>query len=241
MDASSQSEADAARAELQHFVYAASHDLQEPLRMITVYSQLLVKAYPGKLDDNAATFVDNIVGGTKRMRELLSDLLAYSEIGASPEEPAAAVDLNVIIENVTQNLKVSIDESGAVITTGPLPTLSAREGHFIPLFQNLIGNAIKYRSAQPPRIHVSAQAMDGQLRFTVADNGMGIDPAYREKIFIAFKRLHGKKIPGTGIGLAICQRIVERYGGRIWVESQPGQGSTFIFTLPDITHPKEEH
>jgi hypothetical protein len=219
---------------LERFAFIASHDLQEPLRMITAYSQLLVKAYPGEFDKDAAMFVGNIVEGTRRMRELLADLLAYTEIGSGPEEPAEAeaVDLNLVIENVKQNLKASIDENGAVITSDPLPTLAAYQGHFVPLFQNLIGNAIKYRSEHPPRIHISVQKTDGQFRFAVADNGMGIEPEYHEKIFEVFKRLHGKKIPGTGVGLSICQRVVERYGGRIWVESQVGRGATFLFTLP---------
>ncbi len=221
---------------LERFAFVASHDLQEPLRMITAYSQLLVKTHPGEFDKEAAMFVGNIVEGTKRMRELLADLLAYTEISAGPEGPAEAeaVDLNLVIENVRQNLKATIDENGAVITSDALPTLAAHKGHFVPLFQNLIGNAIKYRSEHPPRIHISVQKTDGQFRFAVADNGMGIDPEYHEKIFAMFKRLHGKKIPGTGIGLAICQRVVERYGGRIWVESQVGQGATFLFTLPTV-------
>jgi PAS domain S-box-containing protein len=221
---------------LERFAFIASHDLQEPLRMITAYSQLLIKAYPGKFDKDAAMFVGNIVEGTRRMRELLADLLAYTEIGSGPEEPAGAgsVDLDFVIENVRQNLKAAIEENGAVITSDSLPTLAAYQGHFVALFQNLIGNAIKYRSEHPPRIHVSVQSIDGQLRFAVADNGMGIEPEYHEKIFEVFKRLHGKKIPGTGVGLAICQRVVERYGGRIWVQSQVGQGATFLFTLPAI-------
>ena len=228
--------------DLERFAFVASHDLQEPLRMITVYSQLLIRTHSGEFDDQAAMCVDNIVGGTKRMRELLSDLLAYAEIGGTPEEPAQTVDLNVVIEKVTQNLKVAIEDSGAVITAGRLPSLSAYEGHFIPLFQNLIGNAIKYRGEQQPRIHVSAQMSDGELRFSVADNGIGIPPQHHQKIFTPFKRLHGKATPGTGIGLAICQRVVERYGGRIWVESDAGKGATFIFTVPDIAiHAVEEN
>ena len=221
---------------LERFAFIASHDLQEPLRMITAYSQLLVKAFPGELDKDVAMFVDNITGGTKRMRTLLADLLAYTEINLGPAEPAEAeaVDLNLVIENVRQNLKPSIDESGAVITSDPLPTLAAYPVHFVPLFQNLVGNAIKYRSESPPRIHISVQKTEGQFRFAVADNGIGIDPEYHEKIFEVFKRLHGKTIPGTGVGLAICQRVVERYGGRIWVESQAGQGATFLFTFPAV-------
>ena len=220
--------------DLERFAFIASHDLQEPLRMITAYSQLLIKSYPGQFPKEANTFVENVVDGTTRMRDLLADLLAYTEIRNRDEEPLELVDLNVVIENVRQNLKASIDETGAVVTSDPLPLLRAYRAHFQPLFQNLIGNAIKYRSTQPPRIHVSVREVDGELRFTVSDNGIGIDPEYHKQIFEVFRRLHGRQIPGTGVGLAICQRVVERYGGRIWVESQAGQGAAFVFTLPNV-------
>ena len=200
--------------------------------MITVYSQLLAKAYPSKPEDDANMFVEYILGGTRRMRELLADLLAYSEIGMRPELPRSEVDLNTVFENVRENLRAAIDDSGAVVTADKLPALMAHEGYFVSLFQNLIGNAIKYRSAQPPHIHVSIRKDEEHMIFAVTDNGIGIEAEYREKIFAPFKRLHGKDIPGTGIGLAICQRIVERYGGRIWVESEPGKGAAFFFTLP---------
>jgi PAS domain S-box-containing protein len=218
--------------DLERFAFVASHDLQEPLRMISVYSQLLLKTHRGEFDRQAQTYVDNIVGSTKRMRELLADLLAYAEIGARVEEPVEAVDLNAVVETVMQNLKAAIDENDAAITVDPLPTLRAFQGHFIPLFQNLIGNSLKYRSEQPPSVRISFEESEDYLRFAVTDNGIGIAPEYHQKIFGPFKRLHGKDIEGTGIGLAICQRVVERYGGRIWVESQDGQGSKFIFTLP---------
>jgi PAS domain S-box-containing protein len=218
--------------DLERFAFVASHDLQEPLRMITAYSQLLVKSYSGELDPKAAMFVENIVGGTKRMRELLADLLAYTEIGAASDQPTDSVDLNGLLETVTDILKVSIQESGAAITWHVLPTVCAHPAHLVSLFQNLIGNAIKYRSAEAPRVHISVQENGGQVRFSVSDNGIGIGHEYHEKVFVPFKRLHDRRIPGTGIGLAICQRVVERYGGKIWVESQVGQGSTFFFTLP---------
>lgn len=220
--------------DLERFAFIASHDLQEPLRMITAYSQLLIKSYPGQFPSEAGTFVDNIVDGTTRMRELLSDLLAYTEIRSREEQPLEVVDLNAVLTDVLRNLKASIDESGAVVTSERLPLLRVYRAHFQPLFQNLIGNAIKYRSGQPPRIHVSVREVNGELRFAVSDNGMGIDAEYHKQIFEVFRRLHGKKIPGTGVGLAICQRVVERYGGRIWVESQAGQGATFLFTLPNV-------
>jgi PAS domain S-box-containing protein len=220
--------------DLERFAFVASHDLQEPLRMITVYSQLLLKSHLGEFSEQAQMYVDTIAAGTKQMRDLLADLLTYAEIGARTDEPVQAVDLNTVIEKVKQNLKIAIEDNGARVMVDRLPTLHAFEGHFIPLFQNLIGNAIKYRSVEPPLVKVSVQEADGQLRFAVADNGIGIAPEYRQKIFGPFKRLHGKEIPGTGIGLAICQRVVERYGGRIWVEPRQDRGSVFFFTLPSL-------
>ena len=166
------------------------------------------------------------------MRQLLADLLAYTEINTGCDEPPDTVDLNQVLDTVRFNLQAAIDESGAAITARPLPVLRGHTAQFIPLFQNLIGNAIKYRSDQPPCVQISVQERGGEFVFALADNGIGIAPEYHEKIFVAFKRLHGKQIPGTGIGLAICQRVVERHGGRIWVESQPGRGATFFFTIP---------
>jgi light-regulated signal transduction histidine kinase (bacteriophytochrome) len=219
--------------DLERFAFIASHDLQEPLRMITVYSQLLARQYPQIQQGQGATFVSNIVEGTARMRTLIADLLAYTQITANTEIRLEAVDLNSVLDKVLSNLNVVIEEHGAEVTCDTLPVVRAHESHVLPLFQNLIGNALKYRSDAAPRIHVSAQAVDGELRFAVSDNGIGIDPQYHSRIFGAFKRLHAHhKIPGTGIGLAICVRVVERYGGRIWVESRLGQGSTFCFTLP---------
>lgn len=219
--------------DLERFAFIASHDLQEPLRMITAYSQLLVKQYPSGLAGQGATFVSNIVGGTTRMRALLADLLAYTEIGAKQDRPMEDVPLDVVLEKVLLNLEVLIKDNGAQVTSDPLPTISGYEAHFVSLFQNLIGNAIKYRSEDAPRVHVSVRRSHGNLQVSVKDNGIGIDPEYHSKIFVAFKRLHGQqKITGTGIGLAICQRVVEHYGGRIWVESRLGEGAVFIFTLP---------
>jgi PAS domain S-box-containing protein len=220
--------------DLERFAFVASHDLQEPLRMITVYSQLLVRTYPTD-DGNAAAFVNNIVSGTKRMRDLLADLLAYAEIGAGLEQPLESVDLKAVLENVELNLKVAIETSGATIVSGKLPVLRAYGSHFVSLLQNLISNAIKYRSDSPPHIQIIAEEIDGLLRFSVKDNGIGIAKEYHEKIFVAFKRLHGNNIPGTGIGLAICQRVVERYGGRIWVDSDSDRGAIFSFTIPDVS------
>jgi PAS domain S-box-containing protein len=219
--------------DLERFAFVASHDFQEPLRTIAVYSQLLVRSYSGQLDPKAAEFVSNIVVGTQRIRELLADLLAYTEVGVKQEDTLQPVNLNVVLDKVKETLSASIAESGATIIAGDLPVVNVFEGHFISLFQNLIANAIKYRSpAAPPIINISVTASNGDLQFAVADNGVGIAPEFHEKVFVAFKRLHGKQIPGTGIGLAICQRVVERYGGRIWVQSEAGNGATFLFTLP---------
>jgi light-regulated signal transduction histidine kinase (bacteriophytochrome) len=166
------------------------------------------------------------------MRDLLTDLLSYAEAGVDRGDKAERVDVNRVFEKVTENLKPTIDESSAVVTCEHLPDVQGHEAHLVQLFQNLIGNAIKYRGERPPRVHVSAEARNGAWRFSVADNDIGIAPEHHKKVFGVFKRLHGQKIQGTGMGLAICQRVVERYGGSIWVESQLGQGSTFYFTLP---------
>jgi len=221
-----------ANEDLNQFAYAASHDLQEPLRMITSYSQLLLKGYRGQLDGEAATCVAFITEGTGRMRELLADLLAYTQVSRDGHGIIAPVDLNEIFETALQNCKAAIDETKATVTSSRLPIVQGYEPHFVQLFQNLISNAVKYRSGQPPRIQVSVAIENGVWRIAVKDNGIGIAPEYHKQIFGVFKRLHGKAIPGTGIGLAICQRVVERYGGQIWVESQVNQGATFYFTLP---------
>jgi light-regulated signal transduction histidine kinase (bacteriophytochrome) len=200
--------------------------------MVTTYVQLLVRTLPTELAEEPKQFVRNIVDGAMRMRRLLSDLLAYSEIGGDIEEPVEWVDLNLVIGTVRQNLDLAIVESGAEIACDQLPAVTGHAGHFVQLFQNLVGNAIKYRTEVAPRIQISWREEGRQCQFAIADNGIGIAPEYHVKIFGVFKRLHGKKIPGTGIGLAICQRVVERYGGRIWVESQTGAGAKFLFTLP---------
>lgn len=221
--------------DLERFAFAASHDLQEPLRAITVYAELLEKKYSKEHDEDFAMFVGNIVQGATRMGALLGDLLAYAEIGATSDDSGEVVDLNLVIEKVRQNLQMSIKENGASVVSTELPVLSAaNEFHFLQLFQNLVGNAIKYRSELKPLIQVSVRDVAGKLEFAVADNGLGVAPEYHQKIFQVFQRLHDNKSPGTGIGLAICQRVVERYGGRIWVDSEIGHGATFRFTLPNI-------
>lgn len=217
---------------LEWSLFVASHDLHEPLRMITAYAQLLAKKCSHVLDDETGFFVGNIIDGATRMGELLADLLAYTELGAHCPESSETVDLNSVLGTVIENLKLSIDETQAVVTSDPLPIVRAHSSDFIPLFQNLIANAIKYCSKRPPHVSISVGLADGQLRFAVSDNGIGIHPEHHLVIFDPFKRLHGREIPGTGIGLAICRRVVQRYGGRIWVESRPEEGATFLFTVP---------
>jgi PAS domain S-box-containing protein len=221
-----------ANDDLNQFAFAASHDLQEPLRMITSYSQLLLKGYRGQLDGEAATCIEFITDGTKRMRELLADLLAYTQVASEHQEAGEPIDFNQVFHIVLANCKATIDETGASITSEPLPTVHGQEPHFIQLLQNLITNGLRYRDSRPPRIYVNAERENGMWRFAVRDNGIGIAPEYHKHIFGLFKRLHSRKISGTGIGLAICQRVVERYGGKIWVESQENEGATFYFTLP---------
>jgi len=218
--------------DLNQFAYAASHDLQEPLRMVALYSQMLQRKFGDKLGPEADQFISYVVGGARRMEMLLKDLLAYSQTGSSNEGPAEPVEFLNVLRKVLLNLQASIEQNGAVITWDGLPTVQAHEIRLVQLMQNLVGNAIKYRGSEPPRIHVVAEGRGQEWLFSVRDNGIGIEPEYQQQIFGIFKRLHGQDYPGTGIGLAICQRIVESYGGRIWVESQRGQGSCFCFTLP---------
>ena len=199
--------------------------------MIASYSQLLIKGYQGRVDEESALCMRFITEGTTRMRDLLADLLAYTQMNGEQVDSPQAVDLNLVLGKTLENCRAAIDETGAVVTSDPLPTVPGHEPHFLQLFQNLVSNAIKYRSGKTPIIHIAATRVDELWRLSVADNGIGIAPEYHQKIFGVFKRLHGKMIAGTGIGLAICQRVVERYHGRIWVESQVAQGSTFFFTL----------
>jgi PAS domain S-box-containing protein len=218
--------------ELEQFAYVASHDLQEPLRMVTSYLQLIEQRYSEKLDADAKEFIDYAVDGATRMKRLINDLLIYSRVQRARGE-FDKVDMQRILEQAKRNLQLRIADSGAVITSDPLPTLVANEGQMLQLFQNLLGNAIKFRAEAPPRIHVSAVKKHGEWIFSVCDNGIGIESAYLDRIFVIFQRLHPVgKYPGTGIGLAICRKIVEQHGGQIWVESQPGQGTTFYFSLP---------
>jgi len=219
--------------ELREFAYVASHDLQEPLRTVASFTQLLVSRYRNVVGDaDAAEFVAYIVDGVERMSSLIHDLLQYSSMGASKTLPTDATSVEGALAEVLFALSASIDATGAAITYDSLPQVWVENRSLITLLQNLISNAIKYRGENQPRIHISVEASGANWRFSVRDNGIGIAPEYRERIFGIFKRLHGKEIPGTGIGLAICQRIVRWHGGDIWVESGPGSGSTFFFTLP---------
>jgi PAS domain S-box-containing protein len=218
--------------DLAQFAYIASHDLQEPLRMVASYTQLLSKRYKGKLDSDADEFIAFAVDGATRMQRLIQDLLAYSRVGTSTKQ-LLDTSSEVALQQALKNLRGAIEDSGAEVTYDPLPSVLAEEMQLVQLFQNLIGNAIKYQSPGVPRIHVSA-AKDGEKKwtFSVQDNGLGIEPQYFERIFGVFQRLHKREeFAGTGIGLAICKKIVERHGGSIWVVSQPGKGSTFRFTL----------
>ncbi|HTS46752.1 MAG TPA: ATP-binding protein [Bryobacteraceae bacterium] len=218
--------------DLNQFAYAASHDLQEPLRMVSLYSQMLQRRYGNKLGAEADEFISYIVGGAKRMEQLLRDLLTYSQTGSSSEGPIHPVDCGAALRKVMLNLQASIEQNRATITWDTLPIVHAHEIRMVQLLQNLVGNAIKYRSPEPPKIQVSAEQRGTDWVFSVSDNGIGIDPEYAQEVFRIFRRLHGQAYPGTGIGLAICQRIVESYGGRIWVESTVGRGSRFCFTFP---------
>jgi len=226
--------------ELEQFAYVASHDLQEPLRMVRNYTQLLARRYRGVLDGDADTFIQFAMEGVDRMKRLISDLLAYSRVGTRKQEltPQPADEA---LKRALANLEVSLKEANAEVRVEPLPVVLGDAVQLEQLFQNLVGNAVKFQGEKPPRVHISAQQLGGEWRFAVTDNGIGIEPQYFERIFVLFQRLHGKEeYAGTGIGLAVCKKIVERHGGRIWVESKPGEGTTFYFTLADGTEPPPE-
>lgn len=219
--------------DLNQFAYSASHDLREPLRMVALYTQFLGRKLAGALDEEGETFLQYIRSGALRMEALVRDLLAYTQAAASAELPAASADTNEALRAALENLATNIEGAGARVSFSQLPAVGVPAVQLTQLLQNLVGNAIKYRSAAPPEIRIDAVRREETWVFSVEDNGIGIDDAYKEQIFGVFKRLHtNDEYPGTGIGLAICQRIVQRAGGRIWVESQPGGGSTFFFTLP---------
>jgi signal transduction histidine kinase len=218
--------------ELEQFAYVASHDLQEPLRMVGSYTQLLSRRYKGRLDSDADEFIAFAVDGVTRMQRLINDLLQYSRVGTKGREPEPT-NSEVVLERALANLKTAIEDNRATVTHDPLPVVMADDRQLEQLFQNLIGNAIKFHGAELPKVNMRAERSNGCWMFRVKDNGIGIEPQYYQRIFQVFQRLHTRQeYSGTGIGLAVCKKIVERHGGRIWVESEPGTGTTFLFTLP---------
>jgi light-regulated signal transduction histidine kinase (bacteriophytochrome) len=222
-----------ANADLEQFAYSASHDLREPLRMICTYCELLSRRYAGKMDRHADEMLAYCVEGARRAYALLDDLLAYVRASTGQGEPAESLPLESALDEALKNLHVAIHETAAIITHDPMPSLRVATVHAQQLFQNLIGNALKYRSAATPRVHVSARREGGMWVFSVQDNGIGIAPEHTEQVFGVFKRLHSaSEYSGSGIGLAICRKVVERYGGRIWIESELNKGTSVSFALP---------
>jgi signal transduction histidine kinase len=218
--------------DLEQFAYIASHDLQEPLRMVSGFTGLLQRRYAGKLDADADEFIGFVIGGVNRMQALINDLLSYSRVGRE-DVAAKPVDMQLVVDQALANLQTAIEERSALVSRGPLPTVLANHGMLVRVFQNLISNALKFCKADRPIVRIAAEQHGAEWVFSVADNGIGIDPQYRDRIFLIFQRLHQQgEYPGTGIGLAVVKRIVERNGGRIWLESEPGKGTTFFFTLP---------
>ncbi len=223
--------------ELEQFAYVASHDLQEPLRAVAGCVEILENDYRGKFGNGADGLMRHAVEGSRRMQALINDLLSYARI-ATRGQPLEPTDVAVVLAQTLENLRTVIGERHAVITHDSLPTLTADPSQLRQLFQNLISNGIKFCTAERPEIHIGAEQKESGWLFSVRDNGIGIDPQYRQRIFVIFQRLHQRQeYPGTGIGLAICKRIVERHGGQIWLESEPGQGSTFYFNIPDKNKP----
>ena len=224
---------EASNRDLQQFVYAASHDLKEPLRMIQSYAQLTKKRYAAQLESAANSFLDVVIDGAMRMDALLEDLLMYSRTSRSDHVPAGPVDCNVVLQKTLSNLEIAIRETDAEIHADTLPTIIAHETRMVQLFQNLISNAIRYRKkTRPLRIDISATLDNDVWLFAFKDNGIGIEAPYREKIFVLFQRLHAASESGSGIGLALCEKIVHQYGGKIWVEGDVSEGAIFKFTLP---------
>ncbi len=219
--------------DLEQFAYIASHDLQEPLRMVASFAQLFARRYQGTLDERGEKYLGYVVDGAYRMQQLIDDLLKYSRVGTRGQS-LVPVNCNQVVTQALLHLQVSLDETGAQVKTENLPTLRADETQLLQLFQNLIGNAIKFRGEAAPQVRIWAQRAGDAWQFGVADNGIGIDPQFAERIFVIFQRLHSREeYPGTGIGLAVCKKIVQRHGGRIWFESAPAKGATFFFTIPD--------
>jgi PAS domain S-box-containing protein len=217
--------------DLEQFAYVASHDLQEPLRMVSLHIQLLQRRYQARLDEQADKYILRAVEGSRQMQTLIKDLLAYARVGTRGKE-LVPVDCEVVFNQAVTHLAAAVRESGAEVTHTALPSVRGDNTQLVQLFQNLIGNALKFRTERTPRVHVEAQPEGTYWRFSVRDNGIGMDQRYHDRLFVIFQRLHTKaEYPGTGIGLAICKKIVERHRGRIWVESEPGKGTVFFFTL----------
>ena len=217
--------------DLEQFAYVSSHDLQEPLRMVSAYTQLLGERYRGQLDEKADKYIGYAVEGALRMQALIEDLLAFSRVGRNGGEHKA-INCNAAVDEALRNLALTVQESGVIVTRGKLPSVHADHFQLVQLFQNLIGNAIKFRKSHAPTIKISAERVNDDWQLAVKDNGIGISPEYQEQIFVIFQRLHTRdEYSGNGVGLAICKKIVEQHGGKIWVESRPGSGSTFLFTL----------
>jgi light-regulated signal transduction histidine kinase (bacteriophytochrome) len=217
--------------ELQQFAHIVAHDLQEPLRVVSTYAQFLAQQYQGKLDAEADTFIGYMVDGAARGRALIRDLLLFSQVEGQAQE-FTEINSEEVFTDTLNVLRVAVEESGATVTHDPLPAVRADALQLGQVFQNLLGNALKFRGATPPRIHISARREGRQWEFAVRDNGIGIELRHTGQVFELFRRLHPRdKYPGTGVGLAICKKIIERHGGRLWVESAPGQGATFFFTL----------
>ena len=219
--------------ELEQYAYIASHDLQEPLRKMASFCQLLARRYQGQLDEQADQYIAYVVDGARRMQELINDLLAFSRVGRSAV-PTVEIDCNQVLERVRIDLAAAVEERGAnIVVNGTLPTVRGEWARLVQLFENLVGNGIKFHGQEPPRIEISAAPDGTGWRFAVADNGIGIDPQYADRIFALFQRLHSRvEYPGTGIGLAVCKKIVEGYGGTLCFDSRPGEGTTFYWTMP---------
>jgi light-regulated signal transduction histidine kinase (bacteriophytochrome) len=218
--------------DLQQFAYMVSHDLKEPLRMVASYTELLQRRYEGRLDADADEFIGFAIQGVRRMSAMIEDLLAYSRAAEATGEQPAPANAQDALNAALDNLRVRIAETGATVTSDNMPLVPFDSTRLTQVFQNLIGNALKYRSDTAPAIHVGVDEKRAETVFSVRDNGIGIAHEDRDKVFGVFQRLHGREYEGTGIGLATCKKIVERRGGRIWFESEPGKGSTFYFTVP---------
>jgi light-regulated signal transduction histidine kinase (bacteriophytochrome) len=221
-------------ADLEQFAYVASHDLQEPLRKVTSFCQLLQRRYQGQLDERADQYIEFAVDGAKRMQQLINDLLAFSRVGRTTDE-FVEVDCDEALDRALNNLETVLDDTGTeIVRATKLPTVEGDPSLLAALFQNVVGNAVKFRGEAQPRVEVSAERTDGEWSFRVADNGIGIEPAYGERVFVIFQRLHAKELyPGTGIGLALCKKIVEFHGGRIWIDTEAAAGTAVCWTLPE--------